>query len=197
MDVNQEPLIPLPGGHDSDGPTAHGAHSSRSPRRGRGKVARGSGRTPERRSAGTAPSPEFSGTLDRPSFVIQTHVAHTLHQDFRLEANGVLRSWALPKGVPTGAQNRLAVQTADHPLAYATFEGDVEVSGHLMSHVEIWDQGVYQIHEWQDAKIIVTLYPADDSGGLGGRPLTIALLHTGRPDPQDWLMRGVARPRSS
>lgn len=106
-------------------------------------------------------------------------------------------SWALPKGVPTGAQNRLAVQTEDHPLSYATFEGDIEVSGHAMSHVEIWEHGVYQIHEWQDAKILVTLHPASGTGGLHGQRLTVAIIHTGRPDPQDWLMRRVSSPRST
>lgn len=206
MDVIQEPLFPLPGDDDSGGVTPSRPHPSRSRRRRRDKVADGGGRLARRRAAGGVAAAgddadesvqEPSGTLDRPSFVIQTHAAHSLHQDFRLEANGVLVSWALPKGVPTGAQNRLAVQTDDHPLSYATFEGDVEASGHLMSHVEIWDQGVYEIHEWQDAKIVVTLHPAEDAGGLHGQPLTLILLHTGRPDLQDWLMRRVVRTRSS
>lgn len=201
MDVIQEPLFPLPGDDDSSSVTPDGPHPSRSRRGPRARAADSGGRSARRRASGGAVAAgnnadefaEASGTLDRPSFVIQTHAAHNVHQDFRLEANGVLVSWTLPKGVPAGAQNRLAVQTDDHPLSFATFEGEVEVSGHLMSHVEIWDQGVYQIHEWQDAKIVITLLPAEDAGGLHGRPLTVVLLHTGRPDPQDWLMRRVVR----
>lgn len=208
MDATQEPLIPWPdeSAPSSAGGSPPGARSSRgsssagagggAPRRarpGRRSPVRGSGPTDGRRGGTENPSEAISGTLDRPSFVIQHHAARSLHYDFRLEWNGVLASWALPKGVPEGPGNRLAVQTDDHPLSYLTFHGDIEASGHRMSHVEIWDEGVYQIHEWADAKIVVTLYPSGGAG-LGGRPVTLALIHTARPDPQDWLMRRVRRP---
>lgn len=210
MDATQEPLIPWPDESVSSplegSPSEAGSSSARGSsttggRSGAPHRARARRRSPPQRSRPTDgradgvenPSEPTSGTLDRPSFVIQHHAARSLHYDFRLEWNGVLASWALPKGVPEGPGNRLAIQTDDHPLSYLTFHGDIEASGHRMSHVEIWDEGVYQIHEWADARIVVTLYPSGGAG-LGGRPVTLALIHTARPDPQDWLMRRVNRP---
>lgn len=195
MDATQEPLIPWP---DESVPAATGGHSSSGSS---GRARRRTRRPPSQRADpahdGSAPGQGSAqltiGTLDRPSFVIQHHAARSLHYDFRLEWNGVLVSWALPKGVPEGSGNRLAVHTEDHPLSYLTFHGDIEAGNHTMSHVEIWDEGIYQIHDWTDSQIVVTLYPSPD-GGLDGRPVTLALIHTARPDAQDWLMRRVHRP---
>ena len=79
-------------------------------------------RTPE-----PVPAGEPDGTGDQAGiFVVQEHHARRLHWDFRLERDGVLVSWALPKGVPDDpAQNHLAVHTEDHPLEYATFHGEI------------------------------------------------------------------------
>ncbi len=124
------------------------------------------------------------------TFVIQRHQARRLHHDFRLEHDGVLVSWALPKGPPTDpGRNHLAVQTEDHPMDYATFEGDIPKGQYGGGHVDIWDSGTFELEKWRDGKeIIATLFGTPD-GGLGGEPRRFALIHTGMGgDSKNWLI---------
>jgi bifunctional non-homologous end joining protein LigD len=92
-------------------------------------------------------------------FVIQKHRARNLHYDFRLEKDGALKSWAVPKGIPEKiGEKHLAIQVEDHALEYANFEGTIPKGEYGAGTVEIWDRGTYDIHEWTDKVIVVTLH---------------------------------------
>src|SRR3984885_3928821 len=99
------------------------------------------------------------------TFVIQEHHARRLHYDFRLERDGVLVSWAVPKNLPeTTAVNHLAVHTEDHPLEYGGFEGSIPKGEYGAGKVIIWDSGTYEAEKFRDDEVIVNLNGSRISG---------------------------------
>jgi bifunctional non-homologous end joining protein LigD len=109
-------------------------------------------KTPE--PAGDGPDAEGHGNR----FVIQEHHARRLHWDLRLERDGVLASWALPRGVPPSPKdNRLAVRTEDHPLEYLDFHGDIPKGEYGAGTMTIWDSGTYVAEKFTDEKVEIEL----------------------------------------
>ncbi|MFF1385023.1 ATP-dependent DNA ligase [Arthrobacter sp. NPDC058288] len=155
--------------------------------------------TPEPFSADRHRADPNAGTI-RERFVIQEHHASRLHYDFRLERDGVLVSWALPKGVPTsGAQNHLAVQTEDHPMDYLDFEGTIPAGQYGAGNVIIWDHGYYECDKWIAGKEVIATLTGAEGGGLGGTR-KFALIRTSRdgdtttsPEQAQWLIHLMDR----
>ncbi len=141
---------------------------------------RDAGKTPE-------PVPKSRPAVGKDNtFVIQEHHARRLHYDFRLERDGVLVSWAIPKNLPeTPSVNHLAVHTEDHPLEYATFEGDIPKGEYGGGKVIVWDSGTYDVEKFRDpddgenqkGEVIVTLHGEKVTGRY-------ALIQTGG---KNWL----------
>ncbi len=100
-------------------------------------------------------------------FVIQEHHARSLHWDLRLERDGVLASWALPKGLPeTPEKNHLAVHTEDHPLEYATFAGEIPQGEYGGGRMTIWDTGHYDVEKWSESEVKFVLHGAKVDAGF-------------------------------
>jgi DNA ligase D-like protein (predicted 3'-phosphoesterase) len=114
-----------------------------------------------KRNFGKTLEPSGSRTREASSpliYVIQRHQASHLHYDLRLESEGVLKSWAVPKApVNEVGVKRLAVQTEDHPLGYESFEGVIPEPEYGAGTVEIWDRGVYEPLETTPGKMVVDI----------------------------------------
>ena len=108
----------------------------------------------KKRDFSKTPEPQWSIAKSHESiFVVQEHHASHLHWDFRLALDGVLKSWAIPKEPPVeSGVKRLAIQTEDHPLEYANFEGVIPEGQYGAGVVKIWDKDIFELLERTDKK---------------------------------------------
>jgi bifunctional non-homologous end joining protein LigD len=123
-------------------------------------------------------------------FVVQEHHARSLHWDLRLERDGVLVSWAVPKGIPMDPKkNHLAVHVEDHPLEYIDFAGKIPEGEYGAGEVKIWDSGTYECEKWRDDEVIVTF----DGKRLQGK---YALFQTkkGEGPGKNWMIHRMDPP---
>lgn len=121
------------------------------------------------------------------AFVIHEHHASRLHWDVRLARGGVLASWAVPRGLPPEPGTiRLAVHTEDHPMEYATFEGEIPAGEYGAGRMFIWDSGRYETEKWTDTEVAVVLHGQRVRGRYvffrGGRA-------GAESNPRDWMVR--------
>ncbi len=139
----------------------------------------------KKRDSKKTPEPFGDGKRGKqPIFVVQRHDARRLHYDFRLERDGALASWAVPKGVPLEAgQQHLAVHVEDHPLEYATFEGEIPKGEYGAGTVDIWDSGTYElVEEKPNGGLTVRLYGKRLTGTYALVPAKLS------GDPKNWLI---------
>jgi DNA ligase D-like protein (predicted 3'-phosphoesterase) len=138
------------------------------------------------------------GRLDEPAtFVVQIHDASTLHFDFRLEVDGVLKSWAVPKGPSDDPRDkRLAMPTEDHPLEYRDFEGVIGDGAYGAGTVIIWDEGTYRDlstdHDGHELPLAEALERGHASFRMEGRKLhggySLTRTRTGDGGRESWLL---------
>src|SRR3954471_15850543 len=105
------------------------------------------------------PAGEAEDAQERLRFVVQEHSARSMHWDLRLEHEGTLASWAVPKGIPTDPKrNNLAVRTEDHPLEYLEFHGTIPEGNYGAGTMRIFDRGTYELHKWREKEVMVTFH---------------------------------------
>ncbi|MBN2251706.1 MAG: 3'-phosphoesterase [Candidatus Altiarchaeota archaeon] len=132
------------------------------------------------------PSGKVKESGESKIFVVQKHKARNLHYDLRLETGGVLKSWAVPKEPPLKeGVKRLAVETEDHPIEYANFEGGIPEGEYGAGTVEIWDKGSFIPEKTQEKEILFTL----NGKRMKGKYVLVKLKPTERfPGEKNWLL---------
>jgi bifunctional non-homologous end joining protein LigD len=141
-----------------------------------------------------AASPEPAGdaaaadAAPAPRFVVQEHHARALHWDLRLEHEGVLASWAVPRGIPPDpAKNHLAVRTEDHPLEYLEFHGDIPEGEYGAGTMRIWDRGTFELHKFRADEVMVTFH----GERLEGKYVLF------RTDGKNWMIHRMDPPQDA
>ena len=116
-------------------------------------------------------------------YVIQKHHARSLHHDLRLEMDGVLKSWAIPKEPPkTKGVKRLAIMTEDHPMGYEKFEGEIPKGQYGGGKVKIWDSGTYELKDKDKKKIEIIIHGKKLKGHY-----VLIKTHYGSKPEKSWL----------
>jgi bifunctional non-homologous end joining protein LigD len=142
------------------------------------------------------PSAKKQHSVEQLEFVVQRHKATRLHYDFRLEMNGVLKSWAVPKGPSMNpADKRLAMMVEDHPYDYRTFKGVIPEGNYGAGIVEIWDHGIYmplddEYEPCSEKEMLKELKGGSIKFLLKGRKLKgfFALVRMHTPEGNAWLL---------
>jgi bifunctional non-homologous end joining protein LigD len=160
-----------------------------------------------KRKAAKTPEPagkKVAKAKGQDRFVIQEHSATALHWDLRLERDGVLVSWALPRGLPLDPKrNHMAVHVEDHPLEYLDFHGDIPEGNYGAGWMRVWDTGTYEVAEWEPKKLVVVLHGerVDNRFALfqAGKEAKNWLIHRMDPPPEGWepLPEGLEPMRAS
>ncbi len=129
------------------------------------------------------PAPGAAEPSEEQRFVIHEHHARRLHWDLRLERDGALVSWAVPKGLPQDpGENRFAAATEDHPLEYLGFHGEIPAGEYGAGSVSIWDTGTYRTLKWEPAKVEIELHGARVHGRYALFPID------GEHPAKDWMI---------
>jgi bifunctional non-homologous end joining protein LigD len=144
----------------------------------------GASASKKRKRAKRAPAKQAA-----PRFVVHEHSATRLHWDLRLERDGVLASWAVPKGLPVAPkENHLAVWTEDHPLEYVDFHGEIPKGQYGAGTMKIWDQGTYEVLKWEPRKIEVALHGERVDARYALFPIGAG------DDPKEWMIHRMDPP---
>jgi bifunctional non-homologous end joining protein LigD len=132
------------------------------------------------------PAPSGGQSAGLPRFVVQEHHATRLHWDLRLEHEGTLASWAVPRGIPSDPKrNGLAVRTEDHPLEYLDFHGTIPAGNYGAGEMLIWDHGVFELEKWRKDEVIIVLHGERVKGRY-------VLFHT---KGKDWMIHRMDPPQ--
>ena len=142
----------------------------------------------DKRDFEATPEPDGGGrdtAAGLPRFVVQQHHATNLHWDLRLEREGALASWAVPRGIPFHPdEDRLAVRTEDHPLEYLEFEGEIPAGSYGAGTMTVWDSGAYELEKWRDDEVIAVFH----GERLAGRYVLF------RTKGNDWMLHRMEPP---
>ena len=134
------------------------------------------------------PAPAEAAGGEGQRYVVQEHHARALHLDLRLEHEGTLASWAVPKGIPPDPKrNNLAVRTEDHPLEYLEFHGEIPAGEYGAGTMKIWDHGTYELHKWRADEVMVTFH----GERLEGKYVLF------RTDGKNWMIHRMDPPQDA